>query len=312
MSERVILIVNPAATRVRAALRTQVVAALTPHGLEDVLETSPTVRAGRLAQQAVADGATIVVALGGDGTVNDIAGALADGPVALLPMAGGSTNVFTRAMGWPHPAAAAVGLLGTALSKPAIRTVRLGSVHTDSLTRTFCVNAGVGIDANTVQRVESHPWLKQTLRQMSFGLVSVAEAMRSTRRAPCITLRADDDDEIELSAVVVAAGSPYAFFGARPLQLTPGAAFDGRLRWMGTEETGPRNLSTVIRGGFQAGSHIGRDGIHDGWALREITLTADHPIALQADGEPLGMFATMSFTPGPRLRVVTAPAPPRE
>ncbi len=308
MSDRVVLIVNPAATRARGPLRTQVVTALSGHGLIAELETSPQTRAGDLARQAVADGATIVVALGGDGTVNDIAGALADGPVALLPLAGGSTNVFARAMGWPHPASDALSLIGPALTDPVIRTVRLGSIETDTLTRTFCVNAGVGIDANTVHRVESHPLLKQALRQMSFGLVSVAEAVRSTRRDPCITLRADDDDEIALSAVVVAAGSPYAFFGARPLQLTPGAAFDGRLRWMGIEETGPRRLGTVIRGGLQAGSHIGREGISDGWALREVVLSVDHPIAVQADGEPLGRFANIRFVPGPRLRVVTVPA----
>lgn len=308
MSGPVVLIVNPAATRARGPLRAQVVKALTAHGLAAEYETTRERRAGDLARQAVADGAGIVVALGGDGTVNDIAGALADGPVALLPLAGGSTNVFARAMGWPHPATDAVPLLASALDAPVIRTVRLGSVETGTLTRTFCVNAGVGIDANTVQRVESHPLLKQTLRQMSFGLVSVAESVRSTRRDPCITLRADDDDEIELSAVVVAAGSPYAFFGARPLQLTPGAAFDGRLRWMGIEETGPRRLTTVIRGGLQAGSHIGREGISDGWALREVVLSVDHPIALQADGEPLGRFADIRFLPGPRLRVVTVPA----
>ena len=206
--DKIKVILNPYAGRWLASrLRPVIEETLTALDIPFELELTTKPGTGiEMARQASLDGFPVVVAAGGDGTVNDIAGALADGPVALLPLAGGSTNVFARAMGWPHPAADAVPLVGVALDAPVIRTVRLGSIETDTLTRTFCVNAGVGIDANTVHRVESRPLLKQTLRQMSFGLVSVAEAVRSTRRPPCITLRADDDDEIALSAVVVAAG----------------------------------------------------------------------------------------------------------
>lgn len=310
MTERIRLIVNPAATRVRPGLRRAVHDAIAPFGTVDQVETDARSGAGRLARAAAEDGVGIVVALGGDGTVNEIAGTLAGTDVVLLPVAGGGTNVFARAMGWAHPAPAAIGQIAPAITAMSTRTVHLGVVEADGLRRVFCVNAGVGVDANTVRRVEAHPRLKQTLRQMSFGLISVAEAVRSAHRSACIAMAPDGGEELDLAALVVAAGSPYAFVGARPLDLTPGASFDGRLRWLGIEALGARNLSAVVRGALHAGSHIGRAGIHDGWAEHEVRVTVDHPIALQADGEPLGQFDAVRFTPGPTLSVLV-PHPQR-
>lgn len=307
MAERIALIVNPKATRVRPALRRRLVELLTPHGLSAQFETTATARAGDLAREAASAGATIVVALGGDGTVNEVAGALAGCETAVLPVAGGSTNVFTRAVGWPHPATEAFDPIARALTHPDIRTIRIGLIRTEDGERPFCINAGAGFDANTVQRLENHPVLKQTLRQLGVGLISVSEAVRSARREPCLTVTADGGSALTLASLIVAAGSPYAFLGPRPLDLAPGAAFDGRLRWMGITETSLKELSTVIRGGLGHGRHIGREGILDGWASAQITVSADHPVAIQADGEPLGRHSEVVFAPGPTLRVVSAP-----
>ncbi len=307
MTERLALVVNVAATRVRPALRRRVVAALRPLGLVEELEAGHGARAGDLARAAAARGATVVVALGGDGTVNDVAAALADSGAALLPMAGGSTNVFTRAMGWPHPAGPAIALLAPALAQRSVRDVRLGRIAVDDVTRPFCVNAGMGIDANTVQAIEDRRWMKQLLRQVGFGLISVAEAVRSARRAPCIRLSADGGEELLLASAIVAVGSPYAYLGPRALDLAPGATFDGRLRWLGIADTRPRELSAVIRGGLAHGTHLGRDGVFDGWATERVVLRAERPIAVQVDGEPLGRHRAAVITPGPTLHVLEPP-----
>lgn len=307
MSERVALVVNVEATRVRPALRRRVVAALTPLGLAEELEAGRHARAGDLARVAAEHGATVVVALGGDGTVNDVAAALADSSATMLPLAGGSTNVFTRAMGWPHPAGTAIPLIAPALAQRSVREVRLGRIAVGDTSRPFCVNAGMGIDANTVQAIEERRWMKQLLRQVGFGLISVAEAVRSARRAPCIRLSADGGEELLLASAIVAVGSPYAYVGPRPLDLAPGATFDGRLRWLGIAHTSPRELSAVIRGGLGHGAHLGRDGVYDGWATEQVVLRADRPIAVQADGEPLGRHREATVTPGPTLRVLEPP-----
>lgn len=307
MTERVALIVNPVATRVHPRLQARVVATLEPLGLQDVLTTTPGTRAETLATAAVDRGATLVAVLGGDGTVNEVATTLAGTSAVLLPFAGGSTNVFARAMGWPHPAAAALPLVGSALIRGSVRDVSLGLIRTPTLERVFLVNMGMGVDANTVARIENRPRLKHVLRQVGFGLVAVAEAVRAVGRPPCLVLRADDDPPVTVASAVVATGAPYAYFGPRPLDLTPGAGFDGRLRWLGIATGGPRQLGVVLQGGLRGGAHIGRDGILDGWAQR-VALEATHPVAVQADGEPLGSHAEVTVTPGPTLRVLVPPA----
>ena len=71
----------------------------------------------------------MVVTVGGDGTVTDVAGALAGGPVALAPLPGGNANVFARAIGWPAAASQAIPLLGRALDHPVLRE----QAHADAM-----------------------------------------------------------------------------------------------------------------------------------------------------------------------------------
>ena len=84
----VALVVNPVAMRTTSRLRAEALRALAPHGLEWTLVTRGPGDAGRLAAQAAAEGARVVVTVGGDGTVAEAAGALAGGPVALAAPAG--------------------------------------------------------------------------------------------------------------------------------------------------------------------------------------------------------------------------------
>ena len=89
-----------------------------------------------------------MVALGGDGTVNEVVnGILSEGVRPGLPdlavVPGGSTNVFARALGMPASAVEATGQILEALREGRSRRVGLGKA--DERWFTFC--AGLGIDA---------------------------------------------------------------------------------------------------------------------------------------------------------------------
>ncbi len=304
MTDRIALIVNPAATRVGPHLRDQAVQTLTPLGLCGVTETTRGGDGARLAAEAVADGATLVVAMGGDGTVNEVAYTLAGTSTALAVLPAGSTNVFARALGWPHPARLALPDLAAALRKPRFRDVTLGRVAFGGTQRVFCVNAGTGLDAETIHLVEARPWLKTKFRQLGVGGATVVAAARAARHANVISVAIDDDMPRELTTLVVACGAPYAYVGSRELDLVPGAAFDGRLRWVGLRSSGFTHVGRMAVGALRGGRHLGQENVTDGWAIRQIVVTSDRPVALQADGEPLGWHTRVLLSPGPVLRTL--------
>ena len=96
--------VNPAATSTTAKMRDVLVGALASELKLDVVETAHRGHAKELGAQAAAEGIDLVVSVGGDGTVNEVVnGLLEKGPSPHLPtlavVPGGSTNVFSRALG---------------------------------------------------------------------------------------------------------------------------------------------------------------------------------------------------------------------
>lgn len=303
MGERVVILVNPVATRMSKPLLTDVRTAFEGADHVDMFTTKRREHALELARTAMEDGATIVAVVGGDGTVSDTAGALAGSSTALLPVAAGSTNVFARALGWPHPARRALPAIRRAVADPVRREVHLGCFTTSQGDRTFVVNAGFGIDADTVQIVESRPWIKRRLRHVGIGTVALANALRFTQPSPA-DITVDDQETDTFSSLMVVTGSPWTYVGSRPIDLVPGATFDGRLRWLGIRRNRADVLATVLHGAMQSdGRHLGSRGVRDGWAHR-ITVHADQPIAFQADGEPMGWHRDATITVGPTLTVI--------
>lgn len=307
MAERVALIVNPAATRVRPALVQRVVAMLGPLDPADIASTEHAGHGGALATAAAERGATLVVVLGGDGIVNEVASALAGSRVGVAPLAGGSTNVFARALGWPHPAAAALPVLQQAIRSPVWRDVRMGRVVAGTVDQVFCMNVGVGIDAETVQIVEARPWLKHRLRHVGFGAATIAAALRGARNPSRLVAAVDGGDPTALTSLIAACGAPYAYLGPRPLDLVPGADFGDRLRWLGLRSASLRPVGGVVGGALRGGRHLGHPAVVDGWAAHEIRVDSARPAAVQADGEPLGWHTRITIAPGQHLRVLRPP-----
>ena len=64
-----------------------------------------------MAREHINRGADLIVAAGGDGTINEVANGLAGTDCALAPLPGGSTNVFSRTIGMPNDPVEATAVL---------------------------------------------------------------------------------------------------------------------------------------------------------------------------------------------------------
>src|SRR5438045_3224342 len=100
--KRMLVIVNPYATTVSDRLKNLVVYALQGRYDVEAIDTQSKNHATDLTREAAAEGYDVVVAFGGDGTVNEAANGLigSDTPLTCLP--GGATNVFCRMLGIPN------------------------------------------------------------------------------------------------------------------------------------------------------------------------------------------------------------------
>lgn len=130
---RALLVVNPAATTTSARTRDVLIHALASEMKLEAVTTEYRGHARDLGRRAAdSDDIDLVVALGGDGTVNEVVNGLlhrgpdVDGLPKLAVVPGGSTNVFARALGLPNDAVEATGAILDALENRTERTVGLG------------------------------------------------------------------------------------------------------------------------------------------------------------------------------------------
>ncbi|MFC6595965.1 diacylglycerol/lipid kinase family protein [Kitasatospora paranensis] len=321
---RALLVVNPKATTTSGRTRDVLIHALRSDLKLEVAETQYRGHAGDLARRAAEDGwVDLVVALGGDGTVNEVVnGLLAHGPSERVPrlavVPGGSTNVFARALGLPNDPVEATGALLDALEQRRERAIGLGKAFTEGEPdRWFTFTAGLGFDAGVVGRVEEQ---RRSGRKSTHALY-VNQALRHyvterehRRRGP-ITLEINGLEPVPgLVLSIVSNTSPWTYLGSRPVLPSPRASFETHLDIFGiTRMTAfgtARTVRQILRshtpadGQAEAPGPTGKHVVsyHD---VRHFTLVSQEPAPFQVDGDHLGDRSRVSFTGVRRaLRVI--------
>jgi diacylglycerol kinase (ATP) len=187
---RAVVIVNPIAGPGRArtigACVDLIQSIFTAHNYEvDVRVTTGPNDANRFADAAVAERADVVVAWGGDGTVNGVAAGVAGTGIPLAIIPGGSGNGLARDLGIPLNAAAAMTIAATG----QVKAIDAGDLH-GSL---FFNVAGIGLDARIAGRLATEGHRRGL---MGYVLATVAE------------LRSYDACAYSLSNVLDAGGQP--------------------------------------------------------------------------------------------------------
>lgn len=298
------LIFNPIATMTNAGVRDALAGLLGSEVELSLVGTRARLHAADLARQAVADGVDAVFVLGGDGTANEVLQGLAGTDVALGLLPGGGTNVLARALGLPRDAAAAANLQLQRLHDGEIDRLGLGEVNG----RLFGFQAGVGLDAAIVRRVEANPGTKRVLRQLAFVLLGLREwVTNEDRRDPtCVTDGVPAIDQDPRMLVTVANVAPYTYLGSRPFRLLPTAGAGSALDVLAVRPVPThRALLAVVRA-FLDASHARDPGfelVHD---IDHLTVRSERPVPLMVDGDLVDHVQRATFRHRPGILRVLA------
>ena len=313
--KRMLIIVNPYASTVSDGLRHLVVHALQGRFEVDAVDTEARGHATELCREAAQEGYDVVVAFGGDGTVNEAANGLVGRPgqpsaTPLTCLPGGSANVFGKMLGIPGELIDATEhLLGLADDwRP--RTVDVGLVNG----RCFTFASGLGLDASVVQRVDSNPHLKARLGPWYFTWVAVSTFTRRYLVNPprLSTHAGEGQDAARLQGVtaVVQNGSPFTYFRNRPIEIAEDAVLDsGTLSGCVLHRARPLDMPSIAWRAFSRRARLARHRQIS--SFRDITaLTVrsadERPLPLQVDGDYLGEVREANYSILPRALNVIA------
>jgi diacylglycerol kinase family enzyme len=260
------------------------------------------------------NGTDVVVAFGGDGTVNEVVnGLLTDGVHEGVPALGvvpaGSTNVFARALGLPTVPIEATGVVLEALRTGTRRPVSMGCVTQRGGDRYFVFAAGMGLDAAIVAGVEKQRNKGRRSTDLLYARVGVREFYRIDRRHPRLRIELPDGTRYDdIFFAIVANTDPWTYIGNRPLRPTPEAGFDSGLAVYARRRMSTPGLLISMARLAREEPKIGRRGayvIHD---LDGLTVISDEPMPVQVDGDYLGVQEKLEFHAAPRaVRVLVAP-----
>lgn len=233
------------------------------------------------AARAAAERGDVVVAVGGDGLVRDVACGVVPvgGTMAIVPA--GRGNDLARKLELSHDPEALAGMLaGTTVRSfdliEAAGQVVLGNVY-------------VGIDSVSNKAINDNRWLPGLL---VYRLAPVGAIL--SWHAPTFTVECDGESRtLAAHSVVVANSGAYG----HGLKIVPSAALDDGLLDVMTVADGPRRKIVKFMSQAKDGSHVESSTVTVRRA-RAVTISADRAVPVFADGDYLAeMPITMSVRP---------------
>jgi diacylglycerol kinase (ATP) len=288
-------------------LEPRIRAALAGLGVEArLLETREPGHAERLAAAAADLGHDRVVAVGGDGTVQEIinglmaAGAGSGGPPTLGIVPGGSGNDLARSLGLPR---APLEALAIALGD-ATQPLDLGSASRDGTVRYFAAAGGTGFDAQVAHTMatKTHRWQRG---QAGYFLATLNELRRFRNRELRLRMATNQGARaVEGRFLFVAfANGPYYGGG---MQICPDASLvDGMLDVCLVGDISRIGALRELPGIYRA-AHVNHPLVEI-VRVRELAIEGEAGTRVHLDGEPFGEVpASVSVVPG----AVTVAVPP--
>jgi diacylglycerol kinase family enzyme len=316
VKRRMLIIVNPYASTVSDRLRNLVVYALQGHYEVDAVDTEARGHATVLCRQAAHEGYDIVVAFGGDGTVNEAANGLLGSPTPLSCLPGGSANVFGKMLGIPGELVDATEHLLALAEDWRTRKVDLGVVDADGIEgplaerRCFTFASGLGVDASVVERVDANPKLKARFGAYYFTWVALRTFARRYLVKPPRMEALVDGQTLPGVTAIVQNGSPFTYFNDHPIEIADGTALDsGSLCGCVLHRATPLAMPSIGLRAFSGHARVTRHRQVTGLAeLTELTVRSSdgRTLPLQVDGDFLGEVSEARYSILPNALNVAA------
>jgi diacylglycerol kinase (ATP) len=284
---KITVILNPTAGRgVGARLSPQITRWLQSHGLDfELATTSAPGHATALAYGAAMQGKEAVIAVGGDGTANEVLNGLVHGnpspdgtALGILPI--GTGNDFAFGAGIPLDLLDACQVVARGRSK----LLDVGLMHADNEEPRYFGN-GIGIGFDAMANIESRK--VKRLRGSLLYLVAVIRTLAFYYHTPQVTIRIDSEELVQPS-LLISVMNGQRVGGA--FHITPGSRMDDGLLDLCVAAKVSRLKMVAFVPRFMRGTHTtDRDvTMRQG---RKVTVVSESPWAAHVDGEIYGVGA---------------------
>jgi diacylglycerol kinase (ATP) len=289
MSDRIPVILNPAARSTQAAAREMAIRALSPE--PELIMTKAPGEATAIAEKLAREGRGLVVAAGGDGTMNEVLQGIcrvnaerAPGEkhtaLGVLPV--GTMNVFSLELGMPS---ADISACWQKISSGRLREIDLWQANEHY----FVQLAGVGFDAEIIQET---PWeRKKKLGPLSY-VVSAVQVLG--RKPPVLTVKIEGRPDMHGSVVLIGSGKHYG----GPVKVFPKADNqDGLLDLLIFRQLSGWEFAQMVRALLERGYETALD--LDYLQVREFTVVAEPAAPYELDGELIQETTPVVFKAAP-------------
>jgi diacylglycerol kinase family enzyme len=307
-----LIIVNPYATTVSDRLKSLVVYALQGRYDVEAVSTEAQNHATEIGREAVNGGYDIVVAFGGDGTLNEVANGLAgtDIPVSVLP--GGSTNVVARTLGIPNDVVDATEHLLGCADRFEPRSIDLGVANG----RRFVFACGAGLDATAAAQVDAHPRMKHRFGPYYYTYAAIRGFYTRYLRDPVRMTVECDGRSTEGVTAICQNSDPFTYFRDTEVRVCEGVALDSRtlslavLRRAAQRDV-PFIAARVLGSRSTAGDHRQIDHFEGLTEARIESASRDEdgawrPFPVEVDGDYIGEHGELALSIDPGALQVIA------